>query len=112
MFLQHSCDYLALISFDRMMKLKINWDAIGITTSMACAIYCAVLPLLLTSLPLFGINLLDSLVFEYGIISLAFMIGFFSLRHGHRRHRRGLMPVVFLLSGFLFLLAKQICSNC
>ena len=33
------------------MRLKINWDALGIATSLACAIHCAVLPLLLTSLP-------------------------------------------------------------
>ena len=41
------------------MKFKINWDAFGIAASVACAIHCAVLPLILSSLPLFGINIIE-----------------------------------------------------
>ena len=36
------------------MNHKINWDGLGVTTSLICAIHCAVLPLLFTSLPLLG----------------------------------------------------------
>ena len=45
------------------MATKINWDIMGIATSVACAIHCALLPLLLTSLPLFGINIIHNIVF-------------------------------------------------
>ncbi|MCH5600168.1 MerC family mercury resistance protein [Niabella ginsengisoli] len=34
------------------MKNRFNWDALGITTSILCAIHCAVLPLFLVALPL------------------------------------------------------------
>ncbi len=39
---------------------RINWDAWGVATSLACAIHCAVLPLLLSSLPVFGINIIEN----------------------------------------------------
>ncbi len=80
----------------------------GITASIACAIHCGVLPLVLSSLPFFGINLIHNTVFEYFMILLAFIIGFFCLRHGHRKHQRGLTPFLLLASGFLLLFAKQI----
>jgi hypothetical protein len=54
------------------MKHGINWDALGIATSLACAIHCAILPLILSSLPLFGINIVDNIGFEYFMIFLAF----------------------------------------
>jgi MerC mercury resistance protein len=61
------------------MKLQVNWDALGIATSLVCAIHCAVLPLLLTSLPLFGINIIHNNFFEAGMITLAFLIGSLAL---------------------------------
>ena len=61
------------------MKLRINWDAIGISASIACAIHCALLPLFLTSLPLFGINIIHNLVFEIGMkvefLKLGYILG-------------------------------------
>ena len=61
------------------MKFRINWDALGISASIACAIHCALLPLFLTSLPLFGINIIHNLGFEIGMIVLAFGIGSYSM---------------------------------
>lgn len=86
--------------------IKINYDALGIATSIACAIHCAVLPLLLSSLPLFGINIINNNVFEVGMIALAFLIGVFSLRSGFRHHHR-LIPVIMFSLGILLLLLKQ-----
>ena len=40
---------LLFLIFAVFMKLKINWDALGITTSVACAIHCAILPLFVIS---------------------------------------------------------------
>ena len=54
------------------MKLKLNWDALGITTSVACAIHCAVLPLFFSVLPLFGINIIHNIAFEAVMVMLAF----------------------------------------
>ncbi len=59
------------------MSTKINWDALGIATSVACAIHCAILPVLITTLPFFGINILHNAFFEWGMITLACLIGSF-----------------------------------
>jgi hypothetical protein len=64
------------------MNTKINWDALGIATSLACAIHCALLPLLFTSLPIFGVNVIENLIFEVIMVLLAFFIGIYSLYHG------------------------------
>ncbi|MHA4811572.1 MerC domain-containing protein [Flavitalea flava] len=89
------------------MRIKINWDALGITTSILCAIHCAILPLLVASLPVFGINIVDNTLFEYGMIGLAFSIGSWALWHGFSRHHRRLAPWLLFTGGILLLLAKQ-----
>ena len=93
------------------MKDRFNWDALGIAASLACAIHCAILPLLLTSLPIFGLNIIDNTGFEYFMIFLAFMIGSYSLWHGYRKHHHSTTPLLIFAFGFLFLLAKQIWHN-
>lgn len=90
------------------MRFKINWDGIGVTASLACAIHCAVLPLIFTSLPFFGIELLDNPAFEMGMIALAAAIGCYSLLHGYKKHHHRLLPVFIFIAGILFLCAKQI----
>ena len=89
------------------MAVKVNWDALGISTSLACAIHCAVLPLLLTSLPVFGIDIIDNVSFEYLMIVLACIIGAYALSHGYRKHHHQLTPILIFGLGILFLLAKQ-----
>ena len=84
---------------------------LGIGTSVACAIHCAVLPLFLTSFPLMGVNILHNPVFEFSMIGLAFFIGLMAFRHGYRRHHRSLVPFGLFSAGMLFLLAKQYWHN-
>lgn len=90
------------------MNSRINWDAMGISASLACAIHCAILPLVLTSLPIIGIDVLDNEGFEYFMIVLAFAIGAFSLWHGYRKHHHSFVPLMLFTPGILLLLAKQI----
>ncbi len=80
----------------------------GITASVVCAIHCAVLPLLLTSLPVFGFDIIQNSFFEYGMIALAFLVGLYALSHGFRKHHQRLLPLFIFTIGILFLLAKQI----
>ncbi|TXI33409.1 MAG: MerC domain-containing protein [Niabella sp.] len=89
------------------MKLKINWDALGIGASLACAIHCALLPLFLTSLPLFGINIIHNVFFEVLMILLALAIGVYSLYHGYKKHHHSLLPLSLFFFGFIFLVLKQ-----
>lgn len=89
------------------MNTKINWDALGISASIACAIHCAFLPLVITSLPLFGVNIIENIAFEYGMILLAFGVGAYSLYHGHKKHHHQWLPMVLFSIGIACLFAKQ-----
>ena len=86
---------------------KINYDALGIAASIACAIHCAVLPLVMTSLPIFGINIVKNTGFEFGMIILAAAIGVYSLRHGFQKHHHKKTPVMLFSIGIILLLMKQ-----
>jgi hypothetical protein len=105
------CNKVALIIFAisiSYMRFNINWDAVGITATIACAIHCAVIPLLLTSLPLFGINIINNSTFELIMILLAFAIGFYSLYHGVLKHHHKWHPLMIFSAGILLLILKQV----
>jgi len=87
---------------------KLNWDALGVAVSVACAIHCAVLPLVLATLPVLGINVLHNPGFECGMIGLAFLIGARAFWHGFRLHHRRFLPSVLFAVAILFLIAKQV----
>ena len=90
---------------------RINYDALGISASLACAIHCAILPLMLTSLPVFGINIIHNYFFEYCMIELAFVVGMYALYHGYKKHHHKILPVVFFSAGISFLLLKELFHN-
>jgi hypothetical protein len=90
------------------MIRKINWDALGITTSILCAIHCAILPLVVASLPVLGVNIVHNAPFEYGMIGLAFVVGTWALAHGFRKHHRRYTPWLLFTGGMFFLIAKQL----
>jgi hypothetical protein len=89
------------------MNIKLNWDALGIGTSVLCAIHCALLPILMSTLPVFGVNIIHNVIFEWGMIVLAFAVGSYSLFHGYIKHHRSLVPVLIFSFGFIFLVLKQ-----
>jgi hypothetical protein len=99
--------FLFIFGFLNKMNLKINWDALGVGTSVACAIHCAVLPIVLTSLPIFGANILNNNKFEYFMIFLAFLIGAYALSHGYRKHHQRSSPLLLFAGGMILLFAKQ-----
>jgi hypothetical protein len=90
------------------MKIKLNWDAMGIATSVACAIHCALLPVMMSTLPIFGINIIHNVFFEWGMILLAFAVGSYSLFHGYVKHHRSSLPILIFSIGFAFLILKQL----
>jgi len=87
---------------------KINYDALGIAASLACAIHCAVLPLIMSSLPILGINIINNFWFEIFMIVLAMGIGLHSLTHGFKKHHHRVLPIIIFIIGISLLLVKQI----
>jgi hypothetical protein len=90
---------------------RINYDALGIAASLACAIHCAVLPLVLSSLPLLGMNIIDNMGFEFFMIFLALGIGTYSLWHGYRKHHHRGLPILLFIIGIVLLFLKQLWHN-
>lgn len=97
---------LHCIIFAPCMNFKINWDAFGIATSVACAIHCAVLPLILSSLPVFGVELIDNVGFEYLMIAIACAVGAYSLYHGRKKHHHSWLPLALFAGGIILLCMK------
>jgi ABC-type iron transport system FetAB permease component len=87
---------------------KINYDALGIAASVACAIHCALLPLVLTSLPILGVNIINNIWFELMMILIALFIGIYSLRHGFKKHHHNKLPIIIFSSGMALLILKQV----
>jgi uncharacterized membrane protein len=85
---------------------KINWDALGISTSLACAIHCALLPLFVTSLPVFGINIIENIRFEFLMALVALVIGVYSLYHGKKKHHHSWKPIVIFTAGIILLMGR------
>lgn len=86
---------------------KINWDFMGMLTSIACAIHCAILPLVITTLPVFGVNIINNSAFEWMMIGTAFIVGGYALTHGYQRHHKNIRPLFIFTGGFIFLILKQ-----
>ena len=105
--MQHCCSGLSL----PIMKIQINWNAVGVSASVACAIHCALMPLFITSLPLFGINILDNIYFEAGMILVALLIGWLTLFHGFRKHHHKLSPLYLFIAGMILLIVKHFFTN-
>jgi len=85
-----------------------NWDAIGISASLACAIHCALLPLFFSSLPLLGINILHNYQFEFGMILVSFAIGAYSLYHGYKKHHHSFKPIILFSVGIAIMFSRMV----
>lgn len=80
-----------------------HWlDRFGAAGSLACAVHCALLPLLIAALPSFGLALWLSDGLELGFVVFATLLGAFSLLWGYRRHR-ALRALGLLLPGLAVL---------
>jgi hypothetical protein len=89
------------------MNFRINWEALGVVASVACAIHCAILPLFITSLPLFGINIIDNILIEVLLLGTAFAIGFSTLWHGYKKHHHRITTLVLFSAGMVLFTLNQ-----
>lgn len=65
-------------------------DRVGATASFLCAIHCALLPFVLTLLPLVGLGFLAGHRFERDFVVFAVSLALFALVSGYRRHHQRL----------------------
>jgi len=79
-------------------------DRFGATASSLCAVHCAVLPLVIASLPAIGLGALANHTYERAFIAFASVLAVTTFIVGFRRHRRFrafwfLAPGILLLAG-------------
>ena len=89
-------------------KATTKLDNIGMTASLLCAIHCAVVPMLLTSLPLLGLGFLANPWFEWSMITFALLIGFYAIGSSFFRIHRKLLPIGLLIAGFSIIIAGHL----
>lgn len=89
------------------MNFRINWEALGVGASIACAIHCAVIPLFITSLPLWGINIVHNLFIEVLLLGSAFVIGFSTLWHGYKKHHHRATSLILFSAGMVLFTINQ-----
>jgi len=75
-------------------------DKIGICVSILCALHCALLPLVITLLPLIGFKFLSNEYFEIAIIATSLFIGYTSLKGSYRKHYN-IRPLIIITQGFI-----------
>ncbi|MDB5007858.1 MAG: hypothetical protein JWP45_2251 [Mucilaginibacter sp.] len=78
------------------------------TASVLCAVHCAVVPFLITSLPLLGLGFLANPWFEWSMILFALFIGFYAIGSSYFRVHHKLLPVCLLIFGFSIIIAGHI----
>ena len=87
------------------MKFNLNsqlLDKVGMSASVACAIHCALLPIVLTLLPIIGLEFLANPAIELGMIALSLSLAIFALLGAYQKHRKA-WPFVILMLGFAFI---------
>lgn len=77
-------------------------DHLGIAASIACAIHCAALPLIITALPLLGLEFLANIWVEIFMIGLSLVVGISALISSYPVHKKTL-PIIILLVGFILI---------
>ncbi|MGO8671445.1 MAG: MerC domain-containing protein [Capsulimonadaceae bacterium] len=68
------------------LSITRNLDRLGAGASMTCAIHCALMPLVITALPLIGLGWLASERVEWSLFGLSAVVGTSSLCLGYRIH--------------------------
>lgn len=68
--------------------LAVVADRVGATASLLCAVHCALLPFVLTVLPLIGLGFLAGHAFERVFVACAALLAGVSILTAYRRHHR------------------------
>lgn len=91
-----------------MKLIKITPDKVGVSLSFLCAIHCAITPLLLTFLPLWGLGFLASHELEFALIALSLLIAGYVLWKDYRNIHQNLLPASLAILGFVLIFSGHV----
>lgn len=81
-----------------------KWDAIGIGASLACAVHCVLLPVIFTTLSLFGVEILENVFLEILIVGVSISAGGWAIWRGYKRMHRQKAVLVYFVVGLLLMI--------
>jgi hypothetical protein len=81
-------------------KKQVKLDHLGIGVSLLCAVHCALLPIIITLLPLAGLKMLNNIFVEIAIIGSSLILACLSLGKSYKIHHNK-SPLVMVFFGFL-----------
>lgn len=81
------------------MLKNFNWDKLGMSASFICALHCALAPLILPVMALWGLGFIWGEAVEIGMLLFALAVGVFSLTKSYRQVHRKFYPFYFLVGG-------------
>src|ERR1700743_1871208 len=79
-------------------------DNVGMTASILCAVHCAIVPLLITSLPLLGLGFLANPWFEWFMIGLGLCIGICAIGLSYIRTHHKLLRLFLMIGAFAIII--------
>ncbi|MBX2921898.1 MAG: MerC domain-containing protein [Chitinophagaceae bacterium] len=86
-----------------------KWDMIGVGASLFCAVHCLLLPLLVTTLPLLGMEMLENPAIETATLIISMLAGIAALyTGGYKSHHRRLWPMGVFVAGMIAMIAGNI----
>lgn len=89
-------------------KPRVDWDKAGMTASLACAVHCAAMPLVITLLPLVGLGFLATAWAEWLLVGISALLGVGSLCLGYREHRNSRALAILSVGLALIVLGRII----
>ncbi|WP_435578207.1 MerC domain-containing protein [Gilvibacter sp.] len=81
-------------------------DKLAITTSICCALHCAVVPLLLGITALTGLRFLENPMIEMGFVAVGIFLAVFSLGRGALKHKNH-SPIRMAIIGIVLLVVSR-----
>jgi drug/metabolite transporter (DMT)-like permease len=78
---------------------QIKLDLISSLAALLCALHCVALPLFFSTLPLFGIEIIENLWIELATIFISLMVGGIAIYKGYTHHHKTIWIVWLFLLG-------------
>lgn len=96
------------MNFDKITK---RLDQVGMTASTICAIHCALMPVIITFLPLLGLTFLAEEWMELTMLSISFTVGIVSLITAYYKVHGNITPILYFVSGCVFILIGHLSNK-
>ena len=83
-------------------KIASFFDVLGFSASTLCAVHCAILPFVLSFLPLLGMEFISNPKFEWTMLISSIVLALTSFLIGYYKHHRDSEALSIMLIAFIF----------